>query len=116
MLRRPPRSTRTDTLVPYSTLFRSFLSDVTTRYSADYFGDTRKFPPAMRSARKLKDGEEWDETIFNVFRKEGETVRHHWGSEMAFAPSDPGQNNSSEERRVGNECVSTVTSRMSPTN
>ncbi|PQM28623.1 DUF899 domain-containing protein [Sphingopyxis lindanitolerans] len=69
----------------------TFLSDVTTRYSADYFGDTRKFPPAMRSARKLKDGEEWDETIFNVFRKEGETVRHHWGSEMAFAPSDPGQ-------------------------
>lgn len=69
----------------------TFLSDVTARYSADYFGDTRKFPPAMRSARKLKDGEEWDETIFNVFRKEGETVRHHWGSEMAFAPSDPGQ-------------------------
>ena len=69
----------------------SFLSDVTTRYSADYFGDTRKFPPAMRADRDLKDGEEWDETIFNVFRKEGGTVRHHWGSEMAFAPSDPGQ-------------------------
>src|SRR3546814_12654381 len=26
MLRRPPRSTRTDTLVPYTTLFRSFAS------------------------------------------------------------------------------------------
>src|SRR3546814_17721445 len=25
MIRRPPRSTRTDTLVPYTTLFRSFL-------------------------------------------------------------------------------------------
>src|SRR3546814_2840869 len=25
MLRRPPRSTRTDTLLPYTTLFRSFL-------------------------------------------------------------------------------------------
>ena len=69
----------------------SFLSDVTTRYSADYFGDTRKFPPAMRADRKLKSGEEWDETIFNVFRNEAGTVRHHWGSEMAFAPSDPGQ-------------------------
>jgi predicted dithiol-disulfide oxidoreductase (DUF899 family) len=69
----------------------SFLSDVTTRYSADYFGDTRKFPPAMRVERNLNDGEEWDETIFNVFRKDGDTVRHHWGSEMAFAPSDPGQ-------------------------
>src|SRR3546814_8252970 len=30
MIRRPPRSTRTDTLFPYTTLFRStFLSDVT---------------------------------------------------------------------------------------
>src|SRR3546814_5214879 len=27
MIRRPPRSTRTDTLFPYTTLFRSFLSD-----------------------------------------------------------------------------------------
>src|SRR3546814_2849937 len=28
MIRRPPRSTRTDTLFPYTTLFRSFLSRV----------------------------------------------------------------------------------------
>src|SRR3546814_14677497 len=27
MLRRPPRSTRTDTLLPYTTLFRSFVGD-----------------------------------------------------------------------------------------
>src|SRR3546814_18794905 len=27
MIRRPPRSTRTDTLFPYTTLFRSFLLD-----------------------------------------------------------------------------------------
>src|SRR3546814_6390369 len=27
MIRRPPRSTRTDTLFPYTTLFRSFLDD-----------------------------------------------------------------------------------------
>src|SRR3546814_7001900 len=29
MLRRPPRSTRTDTLVPYTTLFRSLVSEET---------------------------------------------------------------------------------------
>lgn len=69
----------------------TFLSDITTRYSADYFGDTRKFPPAMRADRDLKDGEEWDETIFNVFRKQGGAIRHHWGSEMAFAPTETGQ-------------------------
>src|SRR3546814_8101726 len=28
MIRRPPRSTRTDTLFPYTTLFRSYLGDV----------------------------------------------------------------------------------------
>src|SRR3546814_14723105 len=28
MIRRPPRSTRTDTLFPYTTLFRSFWEDV----------------------------------------------------------------------------------------
>src|SRR3546814_19214217 len=31
MIRRPPRSTRTDTLFPYTTLFRSLLSDKTLR-------------------------------------------------------------------------------------
>src|SRR3546814_16515606 len=28
MIRRPPRSTRTDTLFPYTTLFRSIIADV----------------------------------------------------------------------------------------
>src|SRR3546814_979004 len=28
MIRRPPRSTRTDTLFPYTTLFRSYLAEV----------------------------------------------------------------------------------------
>src|SRR3546814_1346975 len=28
MIRRPPRSTRTDTLFPYTTLFRSYLADL----------------------------------------------------------------------------------------
>src|SRR3546814_12751324 len=30
MIRRPPRSTRTDTLFPYTTLFRSFLKQIRT--------------------------------------------------------------------------------------
>src|SRR3546814_20372212 len=34
MIRRPPRSTRTDTLFPYTTLFRSF---ITGRLEADIF-------------------------------------------------------------------------------
>src|SRR3546814_4714382 len=47
MIRRPPRSTRTDTLFPYTTLFRSFmanihehavLSDVLERQGSGYVG------------------------------------------------------------------------------
>src|SRR3546814_6763017 len=49
MIRRPPRSTRTDTLLPYTTLFRSYVrveSDPTTsRRTLTTPGD-RRFPPA----------------------------------------------------------------------
>src|SRR3546814_5731000 len=43
MIRRPPRSTRTDTLFPYTTLFRSLLGDhraddKTFRHHPDSFG------------------------------------------------------------------------------
>jgi predicted dithiol-disulfide oxidoreductase (DUF899 family) len=69
----------------------SLLSTAGNSYDADYFGDTSKFPKAMREARNLADGEDWDETIFNVFKKTDGTIRHFWGSEMAFAPSEPGQ-------------------------
>src|SRR3546814_5505422 len=34
MIRRPPRSTRTDTLFPYTTLFRSFLTPKSVRGAA----------------------------------------------------------------------------------
>src|SRR3546814_10641705 len=35
MIRRPPRSTRTDTLFPYPTLFRSWLNDVHDPWAPD---------------------------------------------------------------------------------
>src|SRR3546814_2573961 len=35
MIRRPPRSTRTDTLFPYTTLFRSVTEDVTGAVGAE---------------------------------------------------------------------------------
>lgn len=68
-----------------------FLSDVDGRYSADYYGDTSRLTDAKRAERGMKPGEDWDETIFNVFRKDGEAIRHVWASELAFAPEDPGQ-------------------------
>src|SRR3546814_14765711 len=38
MIRRPPRSTRTDTLFPYTTLFRSTADVVTTPLEAQTYG------------------------------------------------------------------------------
>src|SRR3546814_20708856 len=46
MIRRPPRSTRTDTLFPYTTLFRSF-----TRQLLDLAGDDGKAGTMLAGAR-----------------------------------------------------------------
>jgi predicted dithiol-disulfide oxidoreductase (DUF899 family) len=35
--------------------------------------------------------------MFNVFHRDGGVIRHFWGSELLFAPCDPGQ----EPRHVG---------------
>jgi predicted dithiol-disulfide oxidoreductase (DUF899 family) len=61
-------------------------------YSAHYYGNTASLTPAMRAQRGYKDGEHWDEPMLNVFRKDGAKIRHFWGSELVFAPEDPGQN------------------------
>ena len=29
--------------------------------------------------------------MLNVFHRDGETIRHFWGSELLYAPTDPGQ-------------------------
>jgi predicted dithiol-disulfide oxidoreductase (DUF899 family) len=71
------------------------LSAAGNSYDADYFGDTSKLPAAVRKEHGLKDGENWDETAFNVFRLDNGTVRHFWGSELTRAPSEPGQHHRS---------------------
>ena len=35
--------------------------------------------------------------MLNVFHRDGETIRHYWGSELFYAPMDPGQ----DPRHVG---------------
>src|SRR3546814_2414847 len=44
MIRRPPRSTRTDTLFPYTTLFRSHLRRVPLRYAHGAAADLSRAP------------------------------------------------------------------------
>jgi predicted dithiol-disulfide oxidoreductase (DUF899 family) len=60
-------------------------------YDRDYFGDSSALAPAMRRQQEFKDGEEWDMPILNVFRRDGDTVRHFWGSELLYVPPEPGQ-------------------------
>jgi predicted dithiol-disulfide oxidoreductase (DUF899 family) len=69
----------------------SLLSTAGNSYDADYFGDTSKLNKSMRKQHRLPDGENWDETIFNVFVKKEGAVRHFWGSEMRYVPSAPNQ-------------------------
>ena len=77
-----------------------FLSTAGNAYDADYYGDTRRLSPEHRKAHNVPDGEEWDETMFNVFHRDagaegGGAIRHVWGSELSFAPSAPGQHHRS---------------------
>jgi predicted dithiol-disulfide oxidoreductase (DUF899 family) len=68
------------------------LSTAGNAYPAHYYGNTAALTPAMRAERGYQPDETWDEPMLNVFRKDGDTVRHFWGSELVFAPDDPGQN------------------------
>src|SRR3546814_10886642 len=59
MIRRPPRSTRTDTLFPYTTLFRSLraLANETTAYYERHPEELQPFPlQVMESAQKNRMG------------------------------------------------------------
>src|SRR3546814_9912133 len=52
MIRRPPRSTRTDTLFPYTTLFRSILLSLFTVLYASPRAPTRRAPTPATNPRK----------------------------------------------------------------
>ena len=67
------------------------LSTAGNDYDAHYYGDTAALTPAMRAERGYKPGELWDEPMLNVFVKDGDGVRHFWGSELVFAPADADQ-------------------------
>src|SRR3546814_14615547 len=109
MIRRPPRSTRTDTLFPYTTLFRSIEppADARSGSEAGYSifctdvqqnecvsGDDRQ-PQSQRNDRAAPDGD--DHRASEIY--DGYALQHACRS---------------EERRVGNACVSTCRSRWSP--
>src|SRR3546814_17560717 len=88
-LRRPPRSTRTDTLFPYTTLFRS---------------------PRPPDRRRQRHDAQHHVGARLWARQISRSAREARGRSVA----DPQCGERSEERRVGKECVSTCRSRWSP--
>jgi predicted dithiol-disulfide oxidoreductase (DUF899 family) len=58
------------------------LSSAGNSYNRDYFGETA-------------DGSQVP--MLNVFHRDDETIRHFWGAELTYAPTDPGQ----DHRSVG---------------
>src|SRR3546814_12602017 len=107
MIRRPPRSTRTDTLFPYTTLFRSlaglFLIGVLAEMAL-LPEDENEFR-ILPAPAALPDCTTWA-------LLPAERVARQYTVELIqlLAP----WLDRSEERRVGKECVSTCRSRWSP--
>ncbi len=59
-----------------------FLSSANNTYNRDYHGETP---------------EGHQRPMLNVFHRDGEAIRHFWGSEVFYAPTEPGQ----DPRHVG---------------
>jgi predicted dithiol-disulfide oxidoreductase (DUF899 family) len=67
------------------------LSTSDNSYDGDYFGDSSGLSAEVRKQQEFKDGEEWDMPMLNVFHKHANVIRHRWGSEVLYAPAEPGQ-------------------------
>src|SRR3546814_12840297 len=105
MIRRPPRSTRTDTLFPYTTLFRSERQAagyaairVVAAAHRDFAVRGVDIDPLARAQREFGV----DRSALGAERDDDHPV------------GGGGEGFRSEERRVGKECVSTCRSRWSP--
>src|SRR3546814_19496025 len=103
MIRRPPRSTRTDTLFPYTTLFRSKFGSRKRKSAKSRPGAIAKLQNWL-SEKQLNVRQKpivWRRSRKRLLRPSGrkEKPRKHGLQRFKIA-------NRSEERRGGKECVS----------
>src|SRR3546814_19080445 len=103
MIRRPPRSKRTHTLFPYTTLFRS----------VGYVPQEGALFPHLTVEGNVRYGlsgrAQWRDRVGEVLALTGLS-----GLEQRFPHALSGGQQRSEERRVGKGCVSTCRCRGSP--
>src|SRR3546814_18010883 len=99
MIRRPPGSTRTYTLFPYTALFRSARERLRGIVDQLEQEGRRQLPTERELAEQIGVGRRAVRRALEVLEAEGRIWRRQGRS---------------EERRVGKECVSTCRSRWSP--
>src|SRR3546814_19124595 len=102
MIRRPPRSTRTDTLFPYTTLFKAWMDRL---LALDTKGD-----PALARAQELLRAWDWNldgrgkgDALALMLLRPANGRHYH----RRAAPDPRAVLTRSEERRAGKGCVST---------
>src|SRR3546814_16953938 len=104
MIRRPPRSTRTDTLFPYTTLFRSNGVALAERFAPSYAVRMQTAPQPV---------------FEDVLAAAARIAPHAHATPVLRSrgiDAIAGCSLRSAERRVGHECVSTCRSRWTPYN
>src|SRR3546814_11165428 len=126
MIRRPPRSTRTDTLFPYTTLFRSRALKINPESSAANLLKANVFMgrgtadksayakarPYFITARHLDELDPPPASGYSLhFREAGEAVPAAPVTALDQVSPDASFDQRSDERRVANECVSTCRAR-----
>src|SRR3546814_18148819 len=104
MIRRPPRSTRTDTLFPYTTLFRSPETLLYANISKGYKGGTFPVQGAVIEQQYRPVTQESVLAYEIGLKTDLFDGRAHLNLAAFYR---------SEERRVGKECVRTCRSRWS---
>src|SRR3546814_16206738 len=113
MIRRPPRSTRTDTLFPYTTLFRSVPNQVDLGIFSVMWSEHCSYKSSKKWLKTLPTKADW------VIQGPGENagVIDIGDGQAAILKMESHNHPSfierSEERRVGKECVSKCRSRWS---
>src|SRR3546814_18872054 len=118
MIRRPPRSTRTDTLFPYTTLFRSQQQPVIGHEAVRRsLGTSSAVVSCVISANMVDFEEQRQGLIMILFPEQCRAARGLLNWKQAELATLAGISRSTvrdfraEERRVGQECVRTCSSR-----
>src|SRR3546814_17306544 len=119
MIRRPPRSTRTDTLFPYTTLFRSQVAGIAVADPEAAVANTRAWATAKQQIEttykaQLDQAEARRQAIatelkplYDAFNTARNAANPHQASLNTQAQKNRQRAERSDERRAGNECVST---------